>query len=339
MKTIGLVLVVLLVSLASQSAHGESVLVAVDEEMLLSRGIAADAAERQLTARGWTLPALGKVRQTYADAVITCGAKAQCIAGVASQTKADVVLILHMTHSYDSDGKEQTKIVAKLFGKDGKQRKWGQRFCSDCRKNQRLAASIQEVIDELLADEAGHGDNTFLEIRTVPSDASVTIDGDRAVYEQKRVSGGKYGVSPGEHSIVVTAEGYMQTTRRVHVKAGETQQLEIELSKDREYRAEGAPRFTVWKWAALGSGVAVGALGVRWLFVDESGSQNGARTFEHKETTAAGVVATAAGAALVSTGVLLWYLDHRRAERSENQVYVTGAPGQGGGMMVFGGSF
>lgn len=124
----------------------------------------------------------------------------------------------------------------------------------------------------------------YLKIDTNPTEADFLIDGETVSPEQES---GKLPLNPGEHQLVVRADGRREATRTFKVEGGKTVTLTIQLEPlrqavrkevEREHAAEVAaaraaeePQGTageggellrmpgLWTWVAAGGAVAFGA--------------------------------------------------------------------------------
>lgn len=101
-------------------------------------------------------------------------------------------------------------------------------------------------------------------------------------------------------------------------------------------RGGGGRPLRVWKWMALGGGVAALGAGVTLIAIHRS-PEDGSRERSSRETRVPGIITTAAGAALSGLGVYLFVRDarDRRAARSA----IIAPLDSGGAAFVFSGSF
>lgn len=94
--------------------------------------------------------------------------------------------------------------------------------------------------------------------------------------------------------------------------------------------------FRVWKWVALGGGVAVIATGVALIAIDDPPTDSGSRDPSSRETKVPGIVTAAAGAALSGLGVYLFVRDARDRRSARSAAIV---PTDSGATFVLSGSF
>lgn len=97
----------------------------------------------------------------------------------------------------------------------------------------------------------------------------------------------------------------------------------------------GERPFRVWKWVALGGGVAALATGITLIAIDDPADE-GSRDPTSRETKLPGIISAAAGAALSGVGVYLFIRDARDRRGVREAALV---PVQGGAAFVLSGSF
>jgi len=100
---------------------------------------------------------------------------------------------------------------------------------------------------------------------------------------------------------------------------------------------DGRP-YLLWKYVALGTGVASVALGATLIAVDGPRVEDGVRQPEERASSAEGFAAVGVGAALLATGAVLWVLDQRDAQAQRN-AYVTPLVGPSSTGAAIGGRF
>lgn len=161
-----------------------------------------------------------------------------------------------------------------------------------------------------------------LAIQTIPANAAITIDGE-AVDRRREV----YPVTSGEHTIEVTSSGHTPQRLTIQVERGKVESLRITLQPGAvgalpaltDAGQDGSSsRFGAWKWASLGSGVALIAAGGVLISIDGTHSENGMRLAEQNDTLPGGIGTVAVGTALIGAAVYMLVKD--RAETDERSL-------------------
>lgn len=106
---------------------------------------------------------------------------------------------------------------------------------------------------------------------------------------------------------------------------------------DRAGGGDGGRPFRVWKWVALGGGVAAIAGGVTLIAIHDPPSDDDSRDASSRETRVPGIVTAAAGAALTGLGIYLFVRDGRD-RRDESSAAIVPLD-SGGAAFVLSGSF
>lgn len=196
------------------------------------------------------------------------------------------------------------------------------------------------------------GERGRLELRIMPPDASLEIDGEPWTLDPS----GAVILTAGPHQIVVSHPDYISHQQRVDVTGGQTTTIVVRLpEKAREViverpvvvvqeRDREAVDFGPWKWLSLGFGAAATGVGI-WLIADgtsdwdtvntaiESGSmtQREANALRDEGTAkrTAGFVTAGVGGALVVTGIVMWALETGGGDGGGPSVTLTPAGGPG----------
>jgi len=101
-------------------------------------------------------------------------------------------------------------------------------------------------------------------------------------------------------------------------------------------RSGGGRPLRVWKWVALGGGLAALGAGVTLIAIHKT-PEDGSRDPSSRQTRVPGIVTTAAGAALSGLGVYLFVRDAR--DRRAGRSAMIAPLDSGGAAFVFSGSF
>lgn len=199
-------------------------------------------------------------------------------------------------------------IELRLYhGRTGKLVRAAERSCAPCQDEEALRRTLPREIDELTASVLELSQlavETWIEITTEPPTVSVRIDG-----KEVGPSGRAYHVSPGAHTIRVELEGHEATEQTVEARSGATTPIHITLVR-RVDLAPSSSRYGAWKWAALGSGVGLAALGVIAMAIDGPRfDDNGQRQPDEWNTMGQGIASTLLGAGLLGVSGYMFYKD------------------------------
>ncbi|MCG8421523.1 MAG: hypothetical protein MJE77_26690 [Proteobacteria bacterium] len=94
-------------------------------------------------------------------------------------------------------------------------------------------------------------------------------------------------------------------------------------------RSEPGRHFGNWKWVALGSGVALAALGGVAVAIDGPRIDNGVRKQEEFRTLPHGIISSALGALLIGSSIVMYFNDRSYRRKT---IEVTYLPGHGVGL-------
>ena len=190
------------------------------------------------------------------------------------------------------------------------------------------------------------GERGRLELRVLPPDAKIEIDGEPWTLDPS----GAVTLTAGPHQIQVSHPDYVPHQQRVDVAGGQTTTVVVRLpERPREVAVEvpvivvrEAPRdavdFGAWKWLSMGFG-AVGAGVGTWLVLDGTSDWDAvdeavrAGSMTQREANAlrdegtskrtAGFVTAGVGGALLVTGIVMWALETDGTPDSQTTWHVT----------------
>jgi hypothetical protein len=271
----------------------------------------ARGAERGALAEGWQARSLEDA--ALVGRLSECsGAEAGCVAGALGDGGPPRLLFLRF-RSESGAG----VIDGRLFEVASKgHAAVTQRYCKACDAAE-VANLGAEMAGELLRT---HGRRsapaTSIRVIASPADAHIWID------REPVGSGGVHLVSPGRHQIEVRREGYLPVVRTVIASEGAVTPVEITLvSRDRRSRWRRAGPYGL---GAVGLGAI--ALGIGYFAINETPGADEPRIEATRDTWTHGVVATAAGAALIGGAVLWWVLDRPGAEDEHSRISILPSP-------------
>lgn len=270
-------------------------------------------------------------------ATIVCLEQGEDCRDLVRQAPAKWLLLLRLKRESD-DPDADHRVIASLFSADeGKLLQAKQAVCQSCSSRERMAKIITELVSELaLAELATRAEETYITINASPAHAILKIDS-RVVGP----CGQAYQVSPGEHTIEISIEGYHGVKQSVLVKANENKSLSITLSSQSSDKPETTG---AWKkplgWGLVGGGLLTIAGGA-YLYSqdgDPISASPGARSPTVKDRKASGGLVMAAGAlgTLLGTGILLFLTDE---DTSSNKTKITTQPSTNGFSLGLSGTF
>ncbi|TPV94313.1 MAG: PEGA domain-containing protein [Myxococcales bacterium FL481] len=188
------------------------------------------------------------------------------------------------------------------------------------------AGLVSQKIESLLRQSAN------ITVRSVPDGAELTIDGEALGQTPAQLL-----VDPGEHRVEVTKPGYVAASKAVTVVRGVREIVEFELpAESTQARLKPPPRADRddtrglisrrgWGWLGTLSGAASLGTGITLLAIDERPFSplcqdpanidlNGTCRYRYNTATP-GIVLSAVGGVLATTGVVLLIKTRRTTER------------------------
>jgi hypothetical protein len=227
-------------------------------------------------------------------------ADAACYASVAEKTSAS-----HIVRTVVEVGEREYDVMVELVdASNGDVVATSQGACDICGVAEAadLAADHAAGLrSKLEAIPSGPG---ILTINSTPSDATVRIDGEDVGTTPLEVR-----LSPGGHAIAISKAGYTTLERKVSSVAGVREILTLELQEAPDVRR----KTSTWGWISLGLGVGAAGAGGAMLGIHHKPHQascegqedeNGVCPWRYN-TLAAGIALTVAGAAAITTGIVL----------------------------------
>jgi hypothetical protein len=174
-----------------------------------------------------------------------------------------------------------------------------QQSCDGC-DDVGLTVVAQRLTDVLLHDLAVRSEQTILSVQTVPSGATVLLDGQSIGITNASGTVNQMTYA-GPHKLTVQRIGYVFEERTVNLSAGRTTMIPVALRPERAAARAGPPLTPLVIAGAGAAGVVVGGV---LLYV---GQQDGPDVkWRYTRATALGVVVGIAGIAAVGAGTYLW---------------------------------
>lgn len=164
------------------------------------------------------------------------------------------------------------------------------RSCDKCTET-----ALHETADALMSALAGSSRKTVGQIKLTsrPDGAHVTIDGRPSGTTPLEVQ-----LAPGEHQLVLSADGRSDVTRSMTVVQGTNPTMDIALG------TAGASRSKL-PLAIMGGGAALLVTGVILFATSETDT---GEKFEYRDTKPLGVGLMAGGLAVAGVGAYLWFV-------------------------------
>jgi hypothetical protein len=219
---------------------------------------------------------------------------------------AKTVLLIRVDVGKAKDGEPVTAVSANIYdGASGAHVVGEQRFCTRCTAVEALDSTVREVIDAVLkAEVKASGATGTLILRSTPPGARVSVDGSPVGVTETR-----YTVYPGVHQVRLELEGYEPGASEVNLAADETKVVAVELvPRGATAGGPGASRLRTVGYVVGGVGLAAIAGGVVLMAIDDPRVEGGARASSYRESFTPGLYTTIGGAALLGTGVALWFI-------------------------------
>jgi hypothetical protein len=293
----------ILVTLLAATASADRVVIVVGN----SKGKeleALTAAAREATERASWTTVPHKLPPERVAEVIQCGVTSDghCIGQLLDEVGADRLITLRL-----ADEKYRDQPVRVVYGailrRGAEVLAAGQRYCEGCR-NDLLADHARSLVTDLVRDARRKINPATVVVRSVPPRAHVKIDG-----ESVGPADSEFPVAAGAHILELTMKDYRSHSQEIAVADG--QRLEIE-AKLVSIHGEPVARPAVARprdrrlgpWLAVGSGAMLMVAGGLFIAFDEDHVQHGTVVPDYRDTMTGGVVLAAAGAVVVTAGIL-----------------------------------
>jgi len=281
--------------------------------IILTSGDAARAAHVKKAARAW-LEARG-VRVVDGGLPAKEAAKlADCLAADPARCANAVALTgagrlwLFRIEPARREQATDVNIVLSVFAANGQALAADERYCGRCRP-ETLTAQVEKVLDVVSqAALARTSARTVIRIRTEPSGALITIDGERVGTAAPEV---EYSVNPGEHKITASLADHQLTIRRVNLSDGEEKALVLRLEASAEDASTVPPttrgrQRSIWPYIVGGVGVGTAALGITLLVLHDPGERDDAERYRKRDVAVPGAILTTCGAVAIGVAAYLF---------------------------------
>jgi len=249
---------------------------------------------------------------------------------VLKMVPAEWVLVLRI-HKVTDNADSDQRVIAKMYdSQTADLLQAEQRVCQRCSSSERMASVIRELVTEMAKSQLNDkARDTFLDVRTTPTGAILSIDG-----VVVGATGQAYRVSPGEHVITVELAGYRGASSSVTVGANEHKAITVELDEE-----VGAGDVQRWLGiGAMGAGAVAVVIGGVQISRHEGAPTSGDRIVDRSDTMTQGLVGLGVGAGLVGLGAFLYFTAEDSSD-SDDDVALTATPTTDGFSLGLSGRF
>jgi PEGA domain len=213
-----LVLAVLALGAVPSRAEGIGAILIRGKVVEADRSIAAVAITAVVRGAGWTLAANSPTNRE-SDAISKCLRNVSpwgCVNRALQDKTIDRIIVLSMELKNAPDGDPMMVMTARLATSHHGVSYGGQQFCRPCTSD-RLTLAVATVAKELLDRAYLDSGRAVLQVTSIPSGASVTLDG-----KPMGVTDLSFSALPGQHRVVVSHPGFPQHDRTVEAVEGKT---------------------------------------------------------------------------------------------------------------------
>lgn len=343
MKSKLMVSVVALLMFASQARAEKVAVVVFGKSKARDRDVVASAIVESLKANAWSLVD-APLSPKEQDTIISCSTLDRpwsCLAPTARERGFDRVAVVQVD---PAKGNKDLVLTGQIIVQGDGVPSTEQGECKSCTSEPVLVAAASELAAKMIEQAKARNTNATLSIKTRPTGATITLDGQMIAGATDRT----IMVPPGEHTVLLQRSGFQPETRTVTAVEAKVESIEINLvstdqgsaggnegpdqgDHETHQRSRAVPivLMTVGALAIVGGGVALA------LDKEDDGGKpaNEEQPRYYYDTTIPGVVAIAGGAAV---GVLGYVLFRRAANHDAT---VTAAPTPGGFAVGFHSSF
>lgn len=220
------------------TAKEHAVLAVRGKGMDQEKAIAVQAVTAAMTRAGWALTPRTFTSQE-AEELVKCLPAEQpwpCLAKAVRDAAVQRLAVLSLESQPTADGTPMTVVTVQIASADQQDTAHGgRRYCQPCSPDSLAKLTTAAAVDVLERMYLRSG-KTFLEVRSEPLGAIVSVDGKR-----KGVTNAAFPVLPGAHRVDVVHPQYPAETRTVEIEEGKTEVMTIAFSKRRAVGSEPAP--------------------------------------------------------------------------------------------------
>ncbi|MBI2379034.1 MAG: PEGA domain-containing protein [Deltaproteobacteria bacterium] len=185
------------------------------------------------------LPLPGLERVEAAEELVRCGPDPECVNDALAAARLDLAIMVAVNAAESMVGLRLVQRGEEPLARQGISIRAGD-----------LERQVADALGQLL-ENAGIGVRSLLKVRTVPFDASISLDGSSIL------SGARVPLAPGEHTLTAEAPGYVSTSASVRTRALSSRTLDLKLE-----RLEGADSLFESPWFWIGATVVLVGAGI-----------------------------------------------------------------------------
>jgi PEGA domain len=306
-------------SRAHAGAAGEPAILAVRGKVLEpEKSIAVQAVTTAMARVGWLLT-LRPFSNQEAEELVKCLPAEQpwpCLAKSVRDTTVRRLAVLSLESQTTADGTPMMIVTVQIATADQQDTAHGgRRYCQPCSPDS-LAKHTTAAVEDVLERMYMRSGKTFLEVRSEPLGAIVTVDGKR-----RGVTNLSIPILPGPHQVEVALSKDAVETRTVELEEGKTGVVTVAFSPKlasqtpSTSKPKGPPSTPrpsrLLPVSLLAGGALLVAGGAVALLVDEDASDlpqpqtSQPETF--RNTAPLGIGLIVAGAAAAGVGSWLWW--------------------------------
>jgi hypothetical protein len=253
---------------------------------------------------GWRLLPKPLSRQD-SDGLLSCATPAQpwsCLPSSARGVQQALTVAVELRPS--DTGTPTLVLIGKAFVTSPAMLVTHQRFCSRC-ADDKLAEAATDLTLQLLNELQARSGRTVLDVRSTPSNAIVSIDG-----QPTGATPDTFNTFPGAHVVSIEKPGFQTETVQITAEEGKTATVAVAL------RSIPAPTSASRSWLPLGlvGGGAVLAVGGALIYADQQDGPDD--KYRHSRATAVGISIGVVGLAAIGTGAFLWWRDSSASSKT-----------------------
>ena len=285
-------------------AQAEGSILFVGKVAPRERDVIRATIEATATPLGWTF---GERRFADADsaAILAClqiDRPGTCVGRILQQNGVQQLAVVQVATERGEDGRPQLVVTQPVVVPGADVVFINRRTCEQC-DDASLRHHVAAMTTKLLQDAASGSSTTFLAIRSTPTGAWITLDGDTAGATDATIA-----TYPGKHTVMLRAAGHDPVVRDVDAAEGKTTELALTL------RASGEPAGPTTDhpaarsrlpWLVLGAGGAAVLTGAVLFAVDEDLPAPDPQPRRYDDYAPAGIVIGAVGLGAIGVGTYL----------------------------------